>query len=100
MECEQLCYVVILQKLPLQSVQLKLCHCISLPFQFKVNPETTMRVTNDTLTISGLGLRGDGTVQVKDADPNELQRFIEKMPATVKGKSVKYNFSKLFLVLE
>ena len=58
-----------------------------------------MRVTNDTLTISGLGLRGF-TVQVKDADPNELQLFIEKMPATVKGKSVKYNFSKLFLVLE
>ena len=51
-----------------------------------------MRVTNDTLTISGLGLRGDGTVQVKDADPNELQLFIEKMPATVKGKSVKYGF--------
>ena len=76
-----------------------MCHCISLPFQFKVNPETTMRVTNDTLTISGLGLRGF-TVQVKDADPNELQLFIEKMPATVKGKSVKYNFSKLFLVLE
>ena len=59
-----------------------------------------MRVTNDTLTISGLGLRGDGTVQVKDADPNELQLFIEKMSASVKGKSVKYNFSKLFLVLE
>ena len=59
-----------------------------------------MKVTNDTLTISGLGLRGDGTVRVKDADPNEIQLFIEKMPATIKGKSVKYNFSKLFLVLE
>ena len=59
-----------------------------------------MKVTNDTLTISGLGIIGDTTVQLKDADPNELQLFIEKMPATIKGKSVKYNFSKLFLVLE
>ena len=58
-----------------------------------------MKVTNDTLTMSGLGLTGDITVQLKDADPNELQLFIEKMRATIKGKSVKYNFSKLFLVL-
>ena len=59
---------------------------------------TTMEVTNDTVTISGLDYRGD-TVQLKDADPNELQLFIEKMPASIKGKSVKYNFSKLCLVL-
>ena len=58
-----------------------------------------MKVTNDTLTISGLGIIGDTTVQLKDADPNELQLFIEKMPATIKGKSVKYNFSKLCFVL-
>ena len=32
------------------------------------------------------------TVQLKDADPNELQLFIDKMPATIKGKSVKYGF--------
>ena len=51
-----------------------------------------MKVTNDTVTISGLNYRGD-TVQLKDADPNELQLFIEKMPATIKGKSVKYNSS-------
>ena len=57
-----------------------------------------MKVTNDTVTISGLNYRGD-TVQLKDADPNELQLFIEKMPASVKGESVKYNFSKLCLVL-
>ena len=57
-----------------------------------------MKVTNDTVTISGLNYRGD-TVQLKDADPNELQLFIEKMPASIKGKSVKYNFSKLCLVL-
>ena len=62
-----------------------------------------MKVTKDTLTVSELehwyGQKGQ-TVQLKDADPNELQLFIEKMPASIKGKSVKYNFSKLCLVLE
>ena len=61
-------------------------------------PKTTMKVTNDTVTISGLNKAGF-TVQLKDADPNELQLFIDKMPAFIKGKSVKYNFSKLCLVL-
>ena len=56
-----------------------------------------MKVTNHTVTISGLN-RGH-TVQLKDADPNELQLLIEKMPASVKGKNVKYNSSKLCLVL-
>ena len=56
-----------------------------------------MKVTNHTVTISGQN-RGD-TVQLKDADPNELQLFIDEMPASVKGESVKYNFSKLCLVL-
>ena len=56
-----------------------------------------MKVTKDTVTISGLA--GENTVQLKDADPNELQLFIEKMPASIKGESVKYNFSKLCLVL-
>ena len=54
-----------------------------------------MRVTENTVTISELlrvgGLKGQ-TVQLKDADPNELQLFIDKMPATTKGKSVKYGF--------
>ena len=58
-----------------------------------------MKVTNVTVTISGLGLNAEVTVQLKDADPNELQLFIERMPASVKGESVKYNFSKLCLVL-
>ena len=57
-----------------------------------------MKVTNHTVTISGLDVAGD-PVQLKDADPNELQLFIEKMPAFIKGESVKYNFSKLCLVL-
>ena len=58
-----------------------------------------MKVTKDTVTISELYLRQGfwgtkgQTVQLKDADPNELQLFIEKMPATIKGKSVKYNSS-------
>ena len=55
-----------------------------------------MKITNDTVTISELGLRSMGpkgeTVQLKDADPNELQLFIDKMPATIKGKSVEYRF--------
>ena len=41
---------------------------------------TTTKVTKDTVTISGLDLTGY-TVQLKDADPNELQLFIDKMPA-------------------
>ena len=60
-----------------------------------------MKVTKDTVTISELTewrsyqrgyLHGQNrqTVQLKDADPNELQLFIDKMPASVKGKSVKY----------
>ena len=78
--------------------QYNLNHYISLPFQRTITTKTTMKVTNDTVTISGLGLTG-GAVQLKDADPNELQLFIERMLASVKGESVKYNFSKLCLVL-
>ena len=52
-----------------------------------------MKVTKDTVIISGLERLGEShTVQLKDADPNELQLFIDKMPATIKGKSVKYGF--------
>ena len=54
-----------------------------------------MKVTKDTVTISELvrlgGFKGQ-IVQLKDADPNELQLFIDNMPATIKGKSVKYGF--------
>ena len=57
-----------------------------------------MKVTKDIVTISGLAEKN--TIQLKDADPNELQLFIEKMPASIKGKNVKYNSSKLCLVLE
>ena len=79
-------------------------HYISLPFQFDILPETTMKVTKDTVTISELkDLRGHmyrgQTVQLKDADPNKLQLFIDKMPAFIKGKSVKYKFRKLCLGL-
>ena len=57
-----------------------------------------MKVTKDTVTISELYLRQGfwvtkgQTVQLKDADPNELQLFIDNMPATIKGKSLKYGF--------
>ena len=50
-------------------------------------------VTKNTVIISELERFGKShTVQLKDADPNELQLFIDKMPATIKGKSVKYGF--------
>ena len=58
-----------------------------------------MKVTKDTVTIGGLNPYGGFTFHLKNADPNELQLFIEKMPAFIKGESVKYNFSKLCLVL-
>ena len=55
-----------------------------------------MKVSEDTVTISELEkwwpIERRHTVQLKDADPNELQRFINKMPAIIKGKSVKYGF--------
>ena len=50
-----------------------------------------MVVTKDTVTIEELmrwyTLQEGHTVQLKDADPNELQLFIEKMPASIKGKA-------------
>ena len=59
-------------------------------------PETTMKVTKDTVTISELmrwsTFQEGQTVQLKDADPDELQIFIDKIPATIKGNSVKYGF--------
>ena len=62
-----------------------------------------MSVTEGSVTISELRdylSYGTGqTVQLKDADPNELQLFIDKMPAPIKGKSAKYNSSKLCLLL-
>ena len=53
-------------------------------------PETTMKVIKDTVIISGLDYGGQNHVQLKDADPNELQRFIDKMPASIKGKTKGY----------
>ena len=61
-----------------------------------------MKVTKDTVTFSGLRyftltLKGQ-TVQLKDADPNDLQLFIENLPASIKGKtkSMKCNFQYFF----
>ena len=64
-------------------------------------PESTIKVTKDLVTISELenwfNSKGH-TVQLKDADPNELQLFIEKLPASIKGKtkSMKCNFQYFF----
>ena len=50
-----------------------------------------MKVTNNTVTITELlrrrPLERGQTVQLKDADPSELQLFIEKMPASIKGET-------------
>ena len=55
-----------------------------------------MKVTKDTITISKLQLWTSffsqrKTVQLKDTDPNELQRFIEKLPSSIKGKTKSMN---------
>ena len=59
-----------------------------------------MKVTKDTVTISELSNCGrkEYAVQLKDADPNELQLLIEKMPASIKGKtkSMKCSFQYFF----
>ena len=64
-------------------------------------PETTMKVTKDTVTISGLDYGGQNQVQLKDADPIELQLFIEKLPASIKGKTkrMKCNFQYFFILV-
>ena len=71
-------------------------HYLSLPFQFAIIPASTVKVTKDTIKISKLQLwtypcsKGQ-TVQLKDTDPNELQRFIEKLPSSIKGKTKSMN---------
>ena len=58
-------------------------------------PETTVKVTKNSLTISELedwDYQKRQTVQLKDADPNDIQLFIDKMPASVKGKSANIIF--------
>ena len=65
-------------------------------------PETTMKVTKDTVTISELmqhigeySPQGQ-TVQLKHADPRERQLFIDPMLALIKGKSVNVISKTLF----
>ena len=55
-----------------------------------------MKVTKDTIKISQLQLRTypfskGQTVQLKDTNPNELQRFIEKLPSSIKGETKSMN---------
>ena len=66
-----------------------------MPFQCLITPETAMKDTKDTVTISEIVMlppQMGQTVQLKDADANELQPFIVKMLAAINGKSVKYCF--------
>ena len=75
---------------------------MSLPFQFEIMPGSTMKVTKDTVTIKALKDWWDHegqTVQLKNANPNELQLFIEKMSVPIKGESVQSNFQNFVLVL-
>ena len=65
-----------------------------------------MRVTKDTVTISELQrwsillmFPKGKTVQLKDADPNELQLFIEKMPASIKGKTLSMKCNSQYFLL-
>ena len=71
---------------------------LALPFQFKIVSETSVKVSKDSVAISGLqqllppygscGPKGQ-TVHLTDADPNNLQDFMEHlMLDNVKGKSV------------
>ena len=84
------------------TVKLSLYHHLYLLFQFRIAPESTIKVTKDTVTISELEnwlvpeIRQ--TAELKDADPNELQFFIENIPASTKGKtkSIKCNFQYFF----
>lgn len=65
-------------------------------------PETTMKVSKDTVTISELmqligEYRPQGqTVPLKHADPREFQHFIDPMLALIKGKSVNVISKTLF----
>ena len=60
-----------------------------------ITPESTMKVTKDTVKISKLSWfrSKEFAIQLKEADPNELHLFIEKMQASIKGrtKSMKCN---------
>ena len=53
--------------------------------------QTLLRGENDSKQSDEFQAK-EQIVRLKDADPNELQLFIDKMPATIKGKSVKYGF--------
>lgn len=57
--------------------------------------ETTMKVTEDTVTFSDDEVRRERTIQLRDADPNELQFFIDKIPAPIKEKMQESRTSEL-----
>lgn len=65
-----------------------------LPFQFQIIPKSAVMVSMDSVTISELQVRLFGghlgqkgqNVRLMDADQNELQIFISRLPASIKGK--------------
>ena len=62
-------------------------------FQFIITPQTSLtRLTEDSITINELQYRYTpkpvpSTVNLRSADPNEVQKFIDKLPLCVKGKN-------------
>jgi len=59
-----------------------------------------VKVTENSVTISGLrelflwpGSQEGQTVSLKDANPTELQLFIDQLPASIKGKKNLLGFS-------
>jgi len=62
-------------------------------FQFNIRSRTALtRLTDDSVTITELQYGyapnpAPSTVNLAGADPNEVQKFIEKLPDCIKGKS-------------
>lgn len=62
-------------------------------FQFNITSQTSLtRLTDDSVKINELQYRHGpkpvpSTVNLTGADPNEVQKFIDKLPDCVKGRS-------------
>ena len=63
-------------------------------FQFDIMAESSMNVTNTSVTISRLqymhpfaGNLPSVTIHLKDANPDDIQFFIDELPVSIKGKT-------------
>ena len=63
-------------------------------FQFDIMAQSSMNVTNTSVTISRLqymhpfaGNLPSVTIHLKDANPDDIQFFIDELPVSVKGKT-------------